>query len=180
MINAPGASPSIFAYCKLSKATIINSSTEITLLLHGFLPYSYWNSGSNSDWDSGNGGDDETFQRYLFPVTFLVLSFRCSKRLRNNYFPSTGMWQAYVYPEQTYRKLPKIYPPFLHTTFRQKWRGGVGCSNTQFVSCIHPFLPFLVLNTHEFNNYDDCHGFLKEQQLRWTCAMGNQRHLCWY
>ena len=43
-----------------------------------------------------------------------------------------------------YRKLPKIRPPFLHTTVRQKWGGGV-CSNIQFVSCIRPLPPFLVV-----------------------------------
>ena len=30
-------------------------------------------------------------------------------------------------------------PPFLHTTLKQKWGGGI-CSNIQFVSCIRPSL----------------------------------------
>ena len=65
-----------------------------------------------------------------------------------------------------YRKLPKIHPPFLHTTytFRQKWGGGV-CSNIQFILCIRPLPLFLVvLNTHEIDNCDNCHSFLKEQR----------------
>ena len=44
-----------------------------------------------------------------------------------------------------YRKLPKIRPPFLHTTFRQKWGGGV-CSNIQFVSCIRPLCAYAFTN----------------------------------
>ena len=69
-----------------------------------------------------------------------------------------------------YYKLPKMCPPFLPTTFRQKWGEGV-CSNIQFVSCIRPLPPFfVVLNMHEFNNRNDWLGLLKEQQLRWTCT----------
>ena len=34
--------------------------------------------------------------------------------------------------------------PFLHTTFRQKWGGGV-CLNIQFGLCIHPLPPFLIV-----------------------------------
>ena len=34
--------------------------------------------------------------------------------------------------------------PFLHTTFRQKWEGGI-CSNIQFVSCIRLLPPFLIV-----------------------------------
>ena len=79
----------------------------------------------------------------------------------------------------TYRKLPKIRHPFLHTTLRQTWGGGV-CLNIQFVSYICPLPPFLiVLTTRKFDNHDDCRGFLKERQLHWTCATGNQRRLCW-
>ena len=59
------------------------------------------------------------------------------------------------YKRYIYRKLPKIRPPFLHTTFIQKWGGGV-CLNIQFISCIRPLPPFLVvMNTHEFNNHDN-------------------------
>ena len=59
----------------------------------------------------------------------------------------------------------KYAPPFLHTTFRQKWGGGV-CSNIQFISCIRPLPPFLVaLNTSEIDNNDDCRSFLKKRNL---------------
>ena len=70
------------------------------------------------------------------------------------------------------RMLPKICPfHFLHTTFRQKWGGGV-CSNIQFISCIRPLPPFLtVLNKLKFDNHDNCCGFLNEQQLRWSVSL---------
>ena len=38
-----------------------------------------------------------------------------------------------------YHRLPKMHPPFLHTTLRQKRGGGV-CSNIQFFSCIRSSL----------------------------------------
>ena len=62
--------------------------------------------------------------------------------------------QLYV----VYHKLPKIRPPFLHTTFRQKWGGGI-CSNIQFVSYIRPLPPFfMVLSTRTQIRqlHDDC------------------------
>ena len=52
-----------------------------------------------------------------------------------------------------HRKLPKIRPPsLLHTTFRQMRGGGVR-SNIQFVSCICPLPPFLIVRAHKFDNH---------------------------
>ena len=59
-------------------------------------------------------------------------------------------------------------PPFLHTTFRQKW-GGCVCSNIQFL--------VVWVRVRKFDNHDDCRGFLKERQLRWTCTTGKSAAL---
>ena len=71
-----------------------------------------------------------------------------------------------------HHRLPKIHPPFLHTTLRQKWGGGV-CSNNQLVSCIRPH-PHLVPCdvTCEVDSHDDCRSFLETRQLCSTCTMG--------
>ena len=55
---------------------------------------------------------------------------------------SSNMWNYSLYTITVNSR--KYAPPFLHTTFRQKWGGGV-CSNIQFVSCIRPLPPFLVV-----------------------------------
>ena len=64
-----------------------------------------------------------------------------------------------------YHKLPKVRPPFLHTTFRQKW-GGV-CLLEYSVHLVHTPRPsvLVVLNTLKFDNHNDCRSFLKERQL---------------
>ena len=69
-----------------------------------------------------------------------------------------------------YRKLPKILPS---CTFRQKWGGGV-CSNDRLVHTPPPFVLCSLEYAREFDNHDDCSGFLKERHLRWTCTTGNQ------
>ena len=63
-----------------------------------------------------------------------------------NYSIIKGIYGILTYIQQIihYCKLLKYTPhPLFHTTFRQKWEGGV-CSNIQFVSCIRLLL-FLVV-----------------------------------
>ena len=51
---------------------------------------------------------------------------------------------------------------FLHTTFDFEPIFNA-CATITTTFCMH-----------------NCHGFLEEWQLSWTCTKGNQRWLCWY
>ena len=87
----------------------------------------------------------------------------CSLLLRSNVLPCIQV-------------LPPPTPHFSHTTLRQK------CLLKYLICLMHtPLCSFFAMfDTHEVGNYDDCRGFLEKVQLWWTCATGNQQHLCSY
>ena len=75
--------------------------------------------------------------------------------------------------------LQKICAPFFQHYFEAKVGRGVLARIFNLSRAYSPFLHSSksLIRMHEVNNHNDCCGFLEEQQLWWTCAMGNQQRL---
>ena len=67
----------------------------------------------------------------------------------------------YIYWCYIYCKLPKIHPPFLHATLRQKWGEAFAWILILCRVDAPPTIP---------HNRNDCCSFLDERQRRWTCT----------
>ena len=86
---------------------------------------------------------------YVVCSQLAIQSIMLEQHLMTTCMSTSGSWLAcwpqntnlffnpHTHVSCTYRKLPKICPPFLHTTFRQKWVRGI-CSNIQFSHAYAP------------------------------------------